>query len=300
VSGHRITIDASTASGAPVRILLEEASRRLAAAGVAAPRRDARLLLAAAMGIETGALFMQDDRPIAAAAADRFAAYLARRVAREPVSRILGHREFWSLAFQVTSATLDPRPDSEALIEAALELISDRDAALRLLDLGTGSGCLLLALLSELPNATGLGVDRDPAAVAAAVANAAALGLGRRAAFQVGDWGRGLGARFDMVVANPPYIPAGDIAGLAPEVACYEPRGALAGGADGLDAYRALAVQLDGLLTDGGSAVLEFGHGQDPQVAALLCAAGLEIRGFRRDLGGLVRCVVAARRGAKK
>jgi release factor glutamine methyltransferase len=283
-----------------VRGAIAAAADRLAAAGIEEPRRDARLLLAAALGVGQGALLAGDDRQVDVEAAARFAAHVARRAAREPVSRILGVREFWSLPFRLTPATLDPRPDSEALIEAALETVPDRDAPLRLLDLGTGSGCLLLALLSELPNATGIGIDRDPAALVAAAENAAALGLASRAAFRRGDWGRGLAERFDLVVANPPYIAEEEVARLAPEVALYEPRGALAGGVDGLDAYRLLAPQLGGLLCDGGRAVLEFGHGQHDAVAGLIGAGGLEIRGFRYDLGGTVRCVVAACGSAKK
>ncbi len=288
------------AGPATVGRLLDAASSRLAAAGVAEPRRDARLLLAAALESSAATLLARDDLVVDAGVAARFDGHVARRAEREPVSRILARREFWSLPFRLTPAMLDPRPDSEALIEAALALVPDRAAPLRLLDLGTGSGCLLLALLSELPRATGLGIDRDPDAVAGAAANARALDLASRAAFRPGDWGAGLAERFDLVVANPPYIPDGEIATLAPEVARYEPRGALAGGADGLDAYRVLAGQLGDLLAAEGHAVLELGRGQDAAVAALLRAAGLEIRGFRHDLGGVVRCVVAARRGAKK
>lgn len=287
-------------AAATVRDAIDRAARQLAAAGIEEPRRDARLLLADALGVGQGALLTADDRPIDARAAARFAAHVARRAAREPVSRILGVREFWSLPFRLTPATLDPRPDSETLIEAALAAVPDRAAPLRLLDLGTGSGCLLLALLSELPQATGLGVDNDSAALAVAAENARALGFAARAEFRRGDWGHGLAERFDLVVANPPYIAEGDIAGLAPEVALHEPRGALAGGVDGLDAYRLLAPQLAGLLRDGGSAVLEFGRGQSHDVEGLLTAESLEIRGFRGDLGGTVRCVVAACGSAKK
>lgn len=293
--------DEAAQDGAPtVRDLLDDAARRLEAAGVDSARGDARLLLAAAMKLEAGALFARDDAVVGAGQQAVFAAFLRRRESREPVSRIVGRREFWSLPFALSPATLDPRPDSETLVEAALDSVADRAASLSVLDLGTGSGCLLLALLAELPNARGIGVDRDPAAVAAAAANAAALGLGGRAAFRIGDWGADLAGGFNLVVANPPYIPDREIAALAPEVARFDPRAALAGGPDGLDAYRAIAPQLERLLDATGCAVLEFGRGQDQAVAALLCAAGLEIRGFRRDLGGILRCVVAARGSAKK
>jgi release factor glutamine methyltransferase len=282
------------------RSLVEAAALRLAAAGVDAPRRDARLLLAAALDVEPAALLARDDGPVDAAAAARFAGYVDRRAGREPVSRILGSREFWSLPFRLTPATLDPRPDSETLVEAALAGIADRQAPWRLLDLGTGSGCLLLALLAELPAATGVGVDRDPDAVAAAAANARALGLADRARFCPGDWAAGLDGPFDLVVSNPPYIPDQDIAGLAPEVARFEPRAALAGGPDGLAAYRALAPDLARVLAPAGRVVVEFGAGQDQAVAAILIASGLEIQGFRRDLNSILRCVVAARGSAKK
>lgn len=289
------------ASSQPIsRTLLEQAVAELAAAGVPEPRRDARLLLAAALGTDAAGLLARDDRPVEPEAVARFAAAVARRAAREPVSRILGMREFWSLRLIVTPATLDPRPDSETLVEAALDAVPDRAAPLRILDLGAGTGCLLLALLSELPQATGIGIDRDPDAVSAAAANAASLDLANRASFQVGDWAAGLAGPFDLIVSNPPYIPDVEIAGLAPEVARYEPRAALSGGADGLVAYRELAPQIARLLAPRGHAVLEFGARQDRAVGEILSAAGLEICGFRRDLSGILRCVVATRSDPKK
>lgn len=284
---------------ATIRGLLGAAADRLAAAGVTAPRRDARLLLAAVLNASEGALLADDERPIAPEEARRFAALLDRRAAREPVSRILGRRAFWSLDLEVTPATLDPRPDSETLVEAALSEVEDHGAPLRLLDLGTGSGCLLLALLSELPRASGLGIDAAPEAVAAAQGNARRAGLSARAEFRVGDWCAGISERFDVIVANPPYIPAGEIAGLGPEVARYEPRAALTGGIDGLDAYRALAPQLGPRMAPGGVAVLELGQGQSDAVGRILQRSGLEIRAFRRDLSNTVRCVVAACGSAK-
>lgn len=282
------------------RTLLERAAAELAAAGVAEARRDARLLLAAALGTDAAGLLARDDRPVEPETVARFAASVKRRAAREPVSRILGMREFWSLRLIVTPATLDPRPDSETLVEAALDAVPDRTAPLRVLDLGTGTGCLLLALLSELPRATGIGIDRDPAAVSAAAANAAGLGLAYRARFAVGDWAAGLAGPFDLIVSNPPYIADAEIATLAPEVARYEPRAALSGGPDGLAAYRQLAPQIARLLAPHGRAVLEFGAGQNQAVGEILSAAGLEIDGYRRDLSGILRCVVAALRDPKK
>lgn len=280
-----------------LRRLLEA---RLIEAGVDTPELDARLLLQEALGFSRDRLLIDADRPVPDAAAARVRALVERRAAREPVSRILGRREFWSLEFALDPSTLDPRPDSETVVETALAAIPDRAAPLRLLDLGTGTGCLLLALLRELPHATGIGLDISPAAVVAAAGNAARLGLADRAAFMAGDWRDGLvprlaGAAFDVVVANPPYIPDAEIAGLQPEVRTFDPHAALAGGADGLDAYRALAPQLLNVVSPGGVVVFEVGAGQAPAVAALLAAAGLVVSGTARDLAGIERCVAGHR-----
>jgi release factor glutamine methyltransferase len=212
-----------------------------------------------------------------------------RRAAGEPLSRLRGAREFWSLDFALSPETLDPRPESETLVAAALDAVPDRAARLRLLDLGTGTGCLLLALLSELPNAWGLGIDRAAGAAATARANAVALGLASRAAFIVGDWGEALRGGFDFVVSNPPYIPSADIPALAPEVR-HDPLRALDGGPDGLDAYRALAPDLARLLR--GTALIELGAGQAPAAARIMRTAGLDVRGTRPDLAGIDRCLV--------
>jgi release factor glutamine methyltransferase len=212
-------------------------------------------------------------------------------VDREPVSRILGRREFWSLDFHLSPATLDPRPDSETLIDEALAGIPDRKAPLSVLDLGTGTGCLLLALLSELPNAAGTGIDRSEEAVATATANARRLGFGQRARFAAGDWGAGLSERFDLVVSNPPYIPEAEIETLAPEVVRFDPLAALAGGPDGLDAYRTIVAQLSNLLKSNGKVIFEVGAGQAADVAALLVTAGFSGIGTRRDLAGVERAV---------
>jgi release factor glutamine methyltransferase len=282
-------------SGAPtIAAALDSAARRLAAAAIPEPRREARLLLgeAAALGIE--ALLAYPERSLAAAAAMRFETLVARRAAREPLAQILGRREFWSLSFEVTRDTLVPRPESETLVEAGLALVTDRDAPLRLLDLGTGTGCLLLALLSELPRARGLGIDLSAAALAVAERNAAALGLAGRAEFALGDWGAASGRTFDLVVSNPPYVPEADIATLEPEVARHEPALALAGGPDGLACYRALARSLPGLLAPGGRAALEVGLGQMDAVAGIMAAAGLAEQGRRLDLAGIPRCLIIA------
>ena len=257
--------------------LLREATATLRAAGLESPRREARWLLEHAAGD-----------------ADAFRAFLARRAAREPLAYLLGHQEFWTLDLAVSAATLIPRPDSETLIAAALAARPDRAAVRRILDLGTGTGCLLLAALTEFPAAFGVGTDFVPEAAALAARNAAANGLAGRSAFLCADWAAPLAGRFDLVLSNPPYIESGTIAGLMPEVARHEPRSALDGGADGLDAYRALLAALPDLLAPGGVAVLELGAGQAESVAALARRAGFCDPALRHDLAGIARAAVLA------
>lgn len=260
----------------------------LAEAGVDGPRLEARLLLAHALHEAAGRLLLDPDRAVPT---ERYAALLARRAAREPLALIVGRREFWSLEFEVSAATLIPRADSETLIEAALAVHKKRDAVRRVLDLGTGTGCLLLAALSEFPAAWGLGIDRAEAACHLAARNAMRLGLGPRAAFLRADWTAPLAGRFDLVLCNPPYIPSPDIAGLMPEVARHEPRGALDGGADGFDAYVHLIPRLAALLASGGTAILELGIGQAPRLRAMAEAAGFAVT-VRADLAGIARALV--------
>jgi release factor glutamine methyltransferase len=269
------------------------AAAGLAASGIAEPRREARLILGLTLGVDPGELLAWPERALDAAARAQFEALVRRRAGREPFSRLKGRREFWSLDFELSSDTLDPRPDSETLIEAALESIADRGAPLRVLDFGTGTGCLLLALLSELPQATGLGIDRLPGAVATARRNAARLGLDGRAQFREGDWDREILGPVDVILANPPYIRSDEVSRLAPEVASFEPRLALDGGADGLDAYRILAPAVARLLASGGFACVEIGFGQSASVVALFSESGLKIRSLRPDLSGTPRCLVA-------
>jgi len=257
-------------------------------AGIDNPRLEARLLLAHAQGVTSAALLRD---PVAPADMAALAPLIARREAREPLALILGHREFWSLEFAVSPATLIPRPESETLIEAAIAAFAGREPPRRVLDLGTGSGCLLLAALSEFPAAFGIGVDRSPQAASLAAGNAAALLLADRARFVCGDWADALDARFDLVLCNPPYIRTEDLGSLMPEVANYEPRAALDGGADGFAAYRRLFPVLPGLLTPEGIAVLEIGAGQAENAMGLGRQAGFAPEP-RPDLAGIPRALV--------
>lgn len=278
--------------GETVGAFLCQAGQVLRAAAIDSPRLEARLLLGHAMGATPEALLRDPGAPVPPEAAARFRAALAARLDAVPVAHILGTQGFWTLDLAVSPATLIPRPDSESLVEAALEAFPDAGAKLRVLDLGTGTGCLLLAVLAERPGAFGVGVDLVPGAAALAAANAARNGLGDRAAFLAGDWAAALSGRFDLVLSNPPYIESAAIAGLMPEVARHEPRSALDGGMDGLAAYRHLAAILPGLLAPGGAAVLELGAGQRQAVEALARGAGLAPSGCRMDLGGVERALV--------
>lgn len=274
---------------------LRHASVRLRQARIESARLDARVLLGYVLGIDGMTLFVHPERPIAADEMTRFEAILRRRERREPVSHIIGQREFWSLPFHVTANTLDPRPDTETLVETILDAVPERNAPLRLLDFGTGSGCILLALLSELPNAQGLGIDISQAALAVARGNAEALGLAERVEFQEGNWGQGLEGYFDIIVSNPPYIPENDIDGLEPEVSHYEPRTALNGGADGLDCYRILIPDCWRLLADKGRLAFEVGQGQAQAVQTMLIASEFNSIEIRHDLAGIARCVSTQR-----
>ena len=275
----------------PAAALLRDAAVRLEVAGVEEARRDARLLLAEALGVEPHRLILEPQTNVPSEAADRFAGFVAARAARVPVSRILGRREFWGLSFRLSPATLDPRPDSETLVEAVLKAFPDRTAPLRVLDFGTGTGCLLLAVLSEYPNATGLGIDKAEEAVVTASTNAADLGLAARVEFRTGDWGEGLAGVFDIILSNPPYIEVAVVPALAPEVARHDPLLALAGGADGQDAYRRLLPDVARLLAPQGHAFLELGQGQAADVAALAQQCGLMQRALHADLAGIARCL---------
>ncbi len=257
-------------------------------AGIDGPRLEARLLLAHALGVATADVLRGRDAEVDGA---MLAPLLERRLAHEPLALILGAREFWSLTFAVSPATLIPRPDSETLIEAALEAFERRQAPGRILDLGTGTGCLLLAALSEIPTSFGVGVDRSEEATVLARSNAVRLGLADRAAFLCADWARPLAARFDLVLCNPPYIPTCELDGLMPEVACFESRTALDGGSDGLAAYRDLLPEIPRLLRPNGIAVLELGEDQAGPVGDLARQAGMVVE-IRNDLSEIGRAMV--------
>ncbi|MCO5127950.1 MAG: peptide chain release factor N(5)-glutamine methyltransferase [Rhodobacteraceae bacterium] len=272
--------------------VLRAAIARLAGAGVADPQRDARILLAHALGIGTDRLTLVLPDPIPTEAQAAFAAAVTARAARQPVSQITGRRLFWGRSFKVTRDTLDPRPETEILVAAALER-----PFTRILDLGTGTGCILLSCLAGMPFATGTGTDVSGAALAVAAENAAALGLDARARFARSDWFSAVTGRFDLIVSNPPYIAAEEMASLAPEVRDWEPSGALSPGGDGLDAYRAIARGAGARLMAGGRLILEIGPTQGAAVAALLAAQGFEGVEIRPDLDGRDRTIVALKPG---
>lgn len=278
--------------------LLRDAAVALTAAGIDNARFEARLLLAHAAGVTIERLVAHGGDPAPAAVAETLRELTARRVRREPMAYVVGEREFWGLPFRVSPAVLVPRPDSETLIEAALALMPNRTEAWRIVDLGVGSGCLLLTLLREFPNAHGVGMDASTAALAVAAANAQALGVTGRLRLVEGDWRQSgwterLAGPFDLLVSNPPYVESAAIAGLMPDVARFEPHLALDGGPDGLAAYRAIAGAAAALVVSGGRVLIEAGEGQAPEIAALLSAAGFAPAAPWKDLGGIDRIVPA-------
>lgn len=274
-----------------VDIALRDATRSLIAADVDGARHDARLLLAEVLAVEPGRLIALGDRVLTPEEARRYAALLSRRAHREPVSRILGRRGFWRHEFLLGPDTLDPRPDTETVVEAALAALADPEGRYEVLDLGTGTGCILLSILGDRPQARGLGIDIAEGAVRVAAENARRLGLSDRVRFAVGDWMTGLDGRFDAIVSNPPYIPDTEVPGLEPEVSRHDPHRALKGGPDGLDPYRVIANGAGRLLKSRGSLIVEVGAGQAEAVAALFEAASLRDVSIRMDLSGIARCV---------
>lgn len=268
--------------------LLASATARLKAAGSDTPTLDVRLLLQAAAGLTREDLILGPDRPLAPEQLAAFESFTARRERHEPVSRILGEREFYGRVFTVTPATLDPRPDTETIIEAALAMMPK---GARLLDLGTGTGAIAITLLAERPDATGMATDLSPEALAVAGKNAARLGVADRLTWGEGSWFAPVTGTFDIILSNPPYIPAGEIAGLSPDVRNFDPALALSGGSDGLDPYRIIASGAAAHLGEGGHVLVEIGAGQADDVEAIFVARGFTASGRHRDLGGHTRCL---------
>jgi release factor glutamine methyltransferase len=280
------------------REILLNVAASLKAASIASPQQDARLLLAEALG-RNDAVLPHETIPFGDVENTRLQKLVARRVAREPVSRIRGWREFWSLRFALSSATLDPRPDSEIIVTTAIAAAKAQNGTnpekqLKLLDLGTGSGCLLLACLSELPHAMGVGLDISEAALATAQDNATALGLGSQSGFYRYSFMDDLSqfGMFDIILCNPPYIPIAEIADLEPEVATYEPMQALDGGVDGLDCWRGIMAAVPASLAAGGCLVVEIGSGQQDDVIRLAKQADMICVGSHKDLAGITRCLM--------
>jgi release factor glutamine methyltransferase len=261
---------------------------------------DARILVGAVLSLDLTGMIAAAERRITTAEAARLEDAARRRVAGEPVARIVGSREFWGLTLRLSAATLVPRPDTETVVELALEMLrppADQERRLRIADIGTGSGAILLALLSELPDAYGVGTDINVAALQTASGNAVQLEMASRAAFVACDYAAALSGAFDLIVSNPPYIRSADIPGLSIEVRDYDPLDALDGGTDGLDAYRALIPQAARLLAPGGALVVEAGHGQSGEIQGLIDAAGLTCeQPPKADLAGIRRAVAGRKK----
>lgn len=275
---------------------VENARRTLAArfksASIDSAELDARLLAGAALKLDLTGLVTSASRAVTAAEAAQIESLATRRIKGEPVARILGEKEFWGLRLALSAATLVPRPDTETVVEAALEIFTGLPRPARIADLGTGSGAILLALLSEWPDTFGVGTDISLLALATARRNAATLGLAARAGFVACDYAAALAGPFDLIVSNPPYIRSEDIRGLPVEVREHDPTLGLDGGADGLDAYRTLFPQAAAVLAPGGALVVEGGQGQSGQIEALMTAAGLAFRSPpKADLGGVPRAL---------
>ena len=269
---------------------------RLQAAGIDSAALDGRILLEFVLQISREELLFSLDLPITKAQYAKLERLLELRAKHKPIAQIIGKREFWGLNFAVSEATLDPRADSETLIEAVLERVHNRNLAFKILDLGTGTGCLLLSLLSELPNARGVGAEVSRETLAIARKNAKNLGLEDRADFVQSNWAENVSGKFakkfDIIISNPPYIPSAETAKLAPEVAEFEPKLALDGGNDGFDCYRAIMKQLPNSLKENGFAAFEIGMGQGGDLSKIAAENGLKVVGEKKDLGGIIRCII--------
>lgn len=271
-----------------VQLLLAAAASRLRAAGCDTPDLDARLLLQAATGVTREEMILEPKRKVGEEQRRNFLSFIVRREAREPVSRILCEREFYGRPFRVTPATLDPRADTETLVEAALAVMPGNA---RILDLGTGTGAIAVTLLAERPEATGVATDLSAEALAVALANAQANGVAKRLTLLQGDWFEPVSGVFDIIASNPPYIPASTISELAPDVRNFDPVLALVGGYDGLDPYRIIATSAADHLAAQGHLLVEIGAGQADAVAEIFTSAGFRPTGRHEDLGGHVRCL---------
>jgi release factor glutamine methyltransferase len=282
-------------SGKTVETARRSLTARFMAGRIDTPELDARILVGAVLGLELTGVIASAGRLLTSNEAAQLEEFARRRLAGEPVARLLGHKEFWGLPLRLSAATLVPRPDTETVVELALEMlraVPHPEHALRIADLGIGSGAILLALLSELPDAFGIGTDISEAALRTARSNAVNLGLERRAAFVACNYSTALSGTFDLIVSNPPYIRSAEIAGLATEVRDHDPLAALDGGTDGLDAYRALIPQSARLLAPNGALVVEAGHGQSVDIGRLMTDAGLTLeRPPKADLAGIRRAV---------
>jgi release factor glutamine methyltransferase len=282
-------------AGQTVETARRALAARLKSSAIDSAELDARILVGAALGVDLTGVIAAASRPLTSDEAIRLEDFVSRRLSGEPIARILGLKEFWGMPLKLSAATLVPRPDTETVVELALEMLRaapDRGRRFRIADIGTGSGAILLALLSELPDADGFGTDISVAALRTASTNAARLGFAPRAMFVACDYAAALSGRFDLIVSNPPYIRSAEIAGLAIEVRDHDPHRALDGGTDGLDAYRALVPQAAQLLARGGALIVEVGHGQSEEIEGLMTAAGLTVeRPPKADLAGIRRAV---------
>jgi release factor glutamine methyltransferase len=290
--GHRVS---DPFAGKAVESARRSLTARFKSGNIDSPELDARILLGAALGVDLTGMITAASRLLATDESARLEEFARRRLAGEPVARILGSREFWGLPLKLSAATLVPRPDTETVVELALEMLRagpDRGRRLRIADIGTGSGAILLALLSELPEAYGLGTDISEPALRTASINAAHLGFAPRAGFVACDYAAALSGGFDLIVSNPPYVRSAEIADLAPEVRDHDPHQALDGGTEGLAAYRAIIPQAARQLVGGGALVVEAGHGQSGDIQGLMTAAGLTSeRPPKADLAGIPRAV---------
>lgn len=275
-----------------VKDVLRHAVLELQRAHIETASMDARVLLQHVLGLTREELLLNTERKVNSGQLAQYDELVEMRKNRQPVSQLIGTREFWGMCFKVTNHTLDPRPDSETLIEAILARIANREAPLRILDLGTGTGCLLLTLLTEYPNAHGTGVDICGSALNVAQENATRLGLERRSRFLASSWGNSVEGSYDLIISNPPYIPSAAIANLAPEVSRWEPKLALDGGPDGMECYRSIVPQLKTLLNPTGLAVFEIGMGQAKELETIVQASGLQVVGSKDDMAYITRCIL--------